>query len=155
MGKAILVVLASGLGLYAALKLLVLLITQSCGSSLVSWQIPDNFWTVMGVGGAIGAVLVVANCLGPWPRLAWRRILIAYAVTTLGYVLTIFLLLRAIMAPTPARRYHYYYFSPEVEFSSGFELVGITIYFLPFIGLMLWVIWRRSRRSSGFPRSRE
>ncbi len=81
MGKVILFVLGC-----AAWTLGVVVLTAFIGNS--GWRgielqaaVFPNFWWVMPLSGAIlGMALAMANMVGPWPRLAWRKIFFAYAL---------------------------------------------------------------------------
>lgn len=81
---------ALGCGVIMLVAELLVLVVGNSGWRMVDAQMrvaPFALWIVAGAGVAAGIILALANVLGPWPRLAWRRVAFAYSLFPIGLAL--------------------------------------------------------------------
>lgn len=109
--KTTLFVLGCGL---ASLLVMLLWIGITIGMIGKIHVVPSSYSGAFGSGIAEGVFLACANALGKWPRLAWRRILIANTLlklVLLGWFIVVALI--PMVLNSSGRKYHYVYFAPE------------------------------------------
>ncbi|MBN8691323.1 MAG: hypothetical protein J0L72_11140 [Armatimonadetes bacterium] len=109
--KTTLFVLGCGL---AALLVMLLWIAITIGMIGKIQVFPSSYSSAFGYGIAEGVFLACMNALGKWPRLGWRRILIANTLlklALLGWFIAVALI--PMVLNSSGRKYHYVYFAPE------------------------------------------